>query len=63
VDQKTGDENRYFVMHPGPSPDFDEWCMKMQNKWIGVDCGSADHPMNTIIPPGTPAGSRNATPR
>ena len=21
----------------------------MQIKWIGVDCGSADHPMNTII--------------
>jgi kynurenine formamidase len=48
-DQKTGDEIRYFVMHPGPSPEFDEWCMKMQIKWIGVDCGSADHPMNTII--------------
>ncbi len=21
----------------------------MKIKWIGVDCGSADHPMNTII--------------
>ena len=48
-DQKTGDEIRYFVKHPGPSPDFHEWALKMQIKWIGVDCGSADHPMNTII--------------
>ncbi|HRV30956.1 MAG TPA: cyclase family protein, partial [Kiritimatiellia bacterium] len=48
-DQKTGDEIRYFVMHPGPSPDFADWCKKMKIKWIGVDCGSADHPMNTII--------------
>ncbi len=50
-DQKTGDEIRYFVMHPGPSPEFDEWCMKMQIKWIGEDCGSAGQPMNTIIRP------------
>ena len=43
------DEIRYMIMHPGPSPDFDKWCLKMKFKWIGVDCGSADHPMNTII--------------
>ena len=48
-DQKSGDEIRYFVKHPGPSPDFNEWCKDMKIKWIGVDCGSADHPMNTII--------------
>jgi len=46
---KTADEVRYMVMHPGPSPDFDKWAAKMKFKWIGVDCGSADHPMNTII--------------
>jgi kynurenine formamidase len=43
------DEVRYMVMHPGPSADFDKWCAEMKFKWIGVDCGSADHPMNTII--------------
>ncbi len=48
-DQPACDEVRYFVKHPGPNPDFHKWAMDMQFKWIGVDCGSADHPMNTII--------------
>ncbi len=48
-DQPESDELRYFVRHPGPSPDFHEWALDMKIKWIGVDCGSADHPMNTII--------------
>jgi len=48
-DQKQSDEVRYFVRHPGPSPEFHKWALKMKIKWIGVDCGSADHPMNTII--------------
>ncbi|MCM2324042.1 MAG: cyclase family protein [Oligoflexia bacterium] len=48
-DQKGSDEVRYFVRHPGPSPEFHKWALKMKIKWIGVDCGSADHPMNTII--------------
>ena len=48
-DQKGSDELRYFVKHPGPSPDFHKWALDMKIKWIGVDCGSADHPMNTII--------------
>jgi kynurenine formamidase len=43
------DEVRYFVKHPGPDPKFHKWALKMKLKWIGVDCGSADHPMNTII--------------
>ena len=29
--------------------EFADWCKKMQIKWIGVDCGPADHPMNTKI--------------
>ncbi len=45
----TADEVRYFVKHPGPNRDFAAWAMKMKFKWIGVDCGSADHPMNTIL--------------
>ncbi|RLD18055.1 MAG: cyclase family protein [Caldiserica bacterium] len=48
-DQKESDELRYFVKHPGPSPEFHKWCLEMKFKWIGVDCGSADHPMNTIL--------------
>jgi arylformamidase len=43
------DEFRYMVQHPGPSPDFSQWCVDMQIKWIGVDAVSADHPMNTIM--------------
>jgi kynurenine formamidase len=48
-DQPASDEVRYFCKHPGPSPEFYKWAIKMEIKWIGVDCGSADHPMNTII--------------
>ena len=48
-DQPESDEVRYFVKHPGPGPDFHKWIIDMEIKWIGVDCGSADHPMNTII--------------
>jgi kynurenine formamidase len=48
-DQEESDEVRYFVKHPGPSPEFHKWVIEMQLKWIGLDCGSADHPMNTII--------------
>ncbi len=48
-DQSDSDEMRYFVKHPGPSPEFHKWALRMKIKWIGVDCGSADHPMNTII--------------
>lgn len=47
--QPESDEVRYFVKHPGPGPEFHKWAIKMKFKWIGVDCGSADHPMNTII--------------
>ena len=48
-DKKGSDELRYFVKHPGPGPDFHKWALEMKLKWIGVDCGSADHPMNTMI--------------
>jgi arylformamidase len=48
-DQPTADEIRYMVQHPGPDRDFAIWAKKKRIRWIGVDCGSADHPMNTII--------------
>lgn len=43
------DEFRYMILHPGPSPDFAEWCKRRRIKWIGVDTVAADHPMNTIV--------------
>lgn len=48
-DQPKADEIRYMVQHPGPDREFAEWCVRKKIKWLGVDCGSADHPMNTII--------------
>jgi len=48
-DQPLADEVRYMVKHPGPDREFAEWAKRKKIKWIGVDCGSADHPMNTII--------------
>jgi kynurenine formamidase len=48
-DQPTADEIRYMVRHPGPDREFAEWAKKKKLRWIGVDCGSADHPFNTKI--------------
>lgn len=48
-DMPTADEIRYMVKHPGPDREFAQWARKKRIRWIGVDCGSADHPMNTII--------------
>jgi arylformamidase len=48
-DQPYGNEIRYMIKHPGPDPRFARWCEEKKIKWIGVDCGSADHPMNTKI--------------
>lgn len=48
-DQPYADEIRYMVQHPGPDREFAQWAREKKIRWIGVDCGSADHPMNTII--------------
>ncbi len=42
------DEFRYMIKHPGPSPDFADWCLQKQIKWLAVDCVAMEHPMNTI---------------
>ena len=42
------DEFRYMIKHPGPSPDFADWCLDMEIKWLGIDCVAMEHPMNTI---------------
>ncbi len=39
----------FYVRHPGPSPEFFQWCLDMKFKLVGVDCGCAEHPMNTPI--------------
>jgi len=42
-------EFSYLVRHPGPAPGFFEWALEKKLKVIGVDCGCAEHPMNTNI--------------
>jgi arylformamidase len=42
------DEFRYMIKHPGPSPDFADWCLQKEIKWLGIDCVAMEHPMNTI---------------
>jgi len=59
-DQPTADEIRYMVKHPGPDREFAEWCKKLKLRWIAVDCGSADHPMNTIIRTWMPRQAKEA---
>jgi len=39
----------FYVRHPGPSMEFYKWALEMELKWVGVDCGCAEHPMNTPI--------------
>lgn len=59
-DQPEADEVRYMVKHPGPMMEFADWCKEMEIKWIGVDCGSADHPMNTKIREWSPVQAKEA---
>ena len=59
-DHSTADEIRYMVKHPGPDREFAEWCKAKKLRWLGVDCGSADHPMNTIIRDWMPRQAKEA---
>jgi arylformamidase len=59
-DQPEADEIRYMVKHPGPDREFAEWCRAKKLRWLGVDCGSADHPMNTIIRTWMPRQAKEA---
>src|SRR5512143_1850083 len=59
-DMPTADEVRYMVKHPGPDREFAVWAKEKKLRWIGVDCGSADHPMNTIIRDWMPRQARQA---
>ena len=49
-DQPTADEVRYMIKHPGPDREYVEWAEKKGISWIGVDCGSADHPDEHHLP-------------
>jgi len=59
-DHGTADEIRYMVKHQGPDREFADWAKAKKLRWIGVDCGSADHPMNTIIRDWMPRQARQA---
>jgi kynurenine formamidase len=59
-DMPNANEIRYMVMHPGPDREFADWAKAKKLRWIGVDCGSADHPMNTIIRDWMPRQARQA---
>lgn len=59
-DHPTANEIRYMVKHPGPDREFAEWALQKKLRWLGVDCGSADHPMNTIIRDWMPRQAREA---
>lgn len=49
ADRKEVDETRYFIRHPGPTRELAEWILDRGIRWLAVDAGSADHPMNTVI--------------
>ena len=49
-----------MVKHPGPDREFAEWAKKKKLRWLAVDCGSADHPMNTIIRDWMPRQAKEA---
>jgi arylformamidase len=59
-DQPEADEVRYMIRHPGPTMEFARWCKRKRIKWIGVDAGSADHPMNTKIREWMPVEAKRA---
>lgn len=59
-DMPTADEIRYMVKHPGPDQEFADWAKAKKLRWIAVDCGSADHPMNTIIRTWMPRQAKQA---
>ena len=47
--QPQQDLVRYFCMHPGGQKKLVDWMLDRKIKWFGIDVGSGDHPMNTMI--------------
>lgn len=60
VDRSEMDEVRYFNRHPGPTREFAEWVLDRGVRWLAVDAGSQDHPMNTLIRKARPDEARKA---
>lgn len=49
ADRSQADETRSFMRHPGPTPEFAQCVLDCGVRWLAVDAGTADHPMNTVI--------------
>lgn len=49
ADRSQADETRYFIRHPGPTRELAEWVLDRGLRWLAIDAGSQDHPMNTVI--------------
>jgi arylformamidase len=45
----VANEVKYFFRHSGPDRRLADWARKKRLKWVGIDAGSADHPMNTSL--------------
>ncbi|PSQ15321.1 cyclase [Halobacteriales archaeon QS_8_69_26] len=58
--QDDADASRYFCKHPGPNQEFADWCKEKGLNYLMLDCGSADHPMNTIVREVRPELAREA---
>ena len=43
------DEETYFCKVPGPDRETVDWCIDMDFKWVGIDCPSFEHGLNTDI--------------
>src|SRR6266704_651244 len=37
------------IRHRGPARALAEWVLERPVRWIAIDAGSADHPMNTVL--------------
>lgn len=44
--EREPNEEKYLCFAPGPGRQFVEWALKKKLRWLGVDTGSGDHPMN-----------------
>jgi arylformamidase len=47
--EENADETEYFCTHPGPYIEFCDWMKEKDIKWVGIDCGSIEHPLNCAI--------------
>jgi arylformamidase len=43
------DEVAYFFKHPGGDLELASWCVERNLRWLGMDMGSPDHPMNSNL--------------